>query len=57
MTTQPNNIHNLPAHLKKMNRWLAWSLVPDGDRLKKIPINIRSGGFLGCSAVGNPGGF
>jgi putative DNA primase/helicase len=45
MTTQPNNIHNLPAHLKKMNRWLAWSLVPDGDRLKKIPINIRSGGF------------
>lgn len=34
----------IPAELKQLPNWVCWQAVPDGHRMKKIPINPLSGG-------------
>lgn len=34
----------IPSELKKLNQWVCWRGEQDGDRLRKVPINAKTGG-------------
>ena len=34
----------IPDELKALKNWVCWSAVPDGARIKKLPINPYTGG-------------
>jgi KaiC/GvpD/RAD55 family RecA-like ATPase len=34
--------------LQKLPRWLGWKFVSDGDRIRKQPIDLKTGGFASC---------
>lgn len=36
---------NIPAELKKMDQWICWRMENRNEKLTKVPINPRTGGY------------